>query len=61
MLQETNEKEKIIKSKCLADALVWIGFVYRKDSNGNYIFKRTREFDRAFRDMHYLKSLHRKE
>lgn len=60
-MKETVEKERIVKSKCLAGALVWLGFEYREDTNGNYIFKRDRSFDRAFDDMHYLKSLYRRK
>lgn len=49
-------KTKIIKSKMLADTLVWLGFEYVKDEQDNFIFERTEYFEKAWKDLHYLKS-----
>lgn len=50
-------KTRIVKTRVLADALVWIGFEYIKDDEGNFIFERTSSFDRAWKDLHYIRSL----
>lgn len=52
-------KERIVKSKCMADMLVWLGFEYKKTEEG-YVFKRSYEFDWAWRDIHYLRQRCRK-
>jgi len=49
-------KTKIIKSKMLADALVWLGFEYQKDEQGNFIFERTNYFEKAWKDLYYLRT-----
>jgi len=49
-------KTKMIKSKILADSLVWLGFEYEKDEQGNFIFERTNYFEKAWKDLHYLRS-----
>lgn len=54
------EKVRVVKSKVLADALVWIGFEYSKDNEGTFVFKRNREFDRAWKDLHALRSMYYK-
>lgn len=52
-------KVRVVKTKVMADALVWVGgFEYKKDEEGNFIFERTKDFDRAFKDLHYIRSLH---
>lgn len=51
---------RTVKSKMLADALVWIGFEYKLDEYDNFVFIRTGQFDRAWRDLHYIKSLYQK-
>ena len=53
-----NMKTRIVRTKVLADALVWIGFEYIKDDKENFIFERTPKFDRAWKDLHYIKSLY---
>lgn len=53
-------KTRIVKSKVLADTLVWIGFKYIKDENGNFIFIRDRKFDMAWKDLHYIRSCYYK-
>lgn len=53
------EKVRLVKSRALADALVWIGFDYEKDVEDNFLFKRTTTFDMAFNDLHYLRSVYR--
>jgi len=52
-------KERIVKSKCMADMLVWLGFEYEKGEEG-YIFERTYMFDNAWRDIHCLRQMYRK-
>ena len=47
-------KVRIVKSKCLADMLVWLGFEYIKTEEG-YIFKRNWDFDHAWEDIHILR------
>lgn len=54
------EKTRIVKSKVMADTLVWIGFEYTKDDNGNFIFVRTSNFDKAWKDLHALRALYGK-
>lgn len=54
------EKTRIVKSKVMADALVWIGFEYTKDNDGNFVFIRTDKFDRAWSDLHALRALYYK-
>ena len=54
------DKIKIVKSKILADALVWLGFEYQKDNEDNYVFIRSWQFDKAWEDLHYLKSVYGK-
>lgn len=53
------EKVRVVKSKALADALVWLGFEYSKDEEENYIFIRDRKFDRAWADLHGLRQTYR--
>lgn len=52
-------KERIVRSKCLADMLVWLGFEYKRTEEG-YVFKRSYEFDWAWRDIHSLRQHYRK-
>lgn len=58
---EPNEevKKRVVKSKCMADMLVWLGFEYEKGEEG-YIFKRTYMFDRAWKDIHSLRQFYRR-
>ncbi|MGE7840693.1 hypothetical protein ACQKNX_07870 [Lysinibacillus sp. NPDC093712] len=49
-------KIRIVKTRVLADALVWLGFEYTKDEEDNFIFERTPHFDRAWKDLHYVRS-----
>lgn len=54
-------KLRIVKAKPLADALGWIGFNYTKDEEGNFIFERTIRFDRAWKDLHAMRSLYKED
>lgn len=54
------ERTRIVKSKILADALVWLGFEYTKDEQEQYIFIRSPRFDRAWRDLHAMKDAYRR-
>lgn len=49
-----DDKIKTVKSKCMADMLVWLGFEYKK-TNDEYVFKRDWNFDHAWDDMHELR------
>lgn len=49
-------KTRIVKSSALSGALVWLGFAYTKDDNGNFIFERDIKFDKAFKDLHALRA-----
>lgn len=53
-------KLRVVRSKMLAGSLVWLGFEYSKDEEGNYLFERTYKFDKAWDDLHYLKSIYNK-
>ena len=52
-------KTRLVKSKCMADMLVWLGFEYKKSDDG-YLFERSRMFDSAWRDIHSLRQFYRK-
>lgn len=54
------ERVRIVKSKALADALVWLGFEYKKDEEENFIFIRDRKFDRAWADLHFLRQTYKR-
>lgn len=60
-MQEKTTNERIVKSKCLAGALVWLGFEYSKTEEGFFAFKRDHYFDIAWKDLHaqrnFLKEL----
>jgi|GEM_PF-3571151 len=58
-INEKETKTRIVKSKCMADMLVWLGFEYEKGEEG-YIFERTYTFDNAWKDIHYLRQCYRK-
>lgn len=53
------EKIRIVQSKCMADMLVWLGFEYTKTDEG-HVFERNWRFDRAWEDIHALRSKYRK-
>ena len=55
------EKVRIVKSKNLAGALVWLGFSYIKDEEDNFIFKRSYGFDLAFKALHSTRSNYHRE
>lgn len=57
---ENQNKERIIKSKCMADMFVWLGFEYEKGVEG-YIFERTSLFDQAWRDIHSLRQYYKNQ
>ena len=52
IVQERTVNERIVKSKCLAGALVWLGFEYEKTEEGYFKFKRDHYFDLAWKDLH---------
>lgn len=52
-------KVRLVKSKCMADMLVWLGFEYKKTSEG-YEFERNCRFDAAWKDIHSLRQYYRK-
>lgn len=54
-MQNKELKERIVKSKCMADVFVYLGFEYEKKDN-YYIFKRTYLFDIAWKKVHQLKN-----
>ena len=51
-------RTRIVRTRVLADALVWLGFKYTKDDEGNFIFERNRRFNMAWRDLHYLRTFY---
>jgi len=52
-MNEDTTRIRIVKSKCMADMLVWLGFEYKKTDEG-HIFQRSSKFDLAWRDVHVL-------
>ena len=55
-MENKNEpKLRVVKSKCLAGALVWLGFEYKKDNDDNFVFERNYIFDLAWRDLHAMR------
>lgn len=58
-MNESSLKTRIVKSKCLADMLVWLGFEYKKTDEG-FVFVRSTKFDYAWRDIHSLRQYYRK-
>lgn len=60
MANKEKSKTRIVRSKCLADMLVWIGFEYIKTEEG-YVFERTYSFDWAWKDIHSLRQKYRKQ
>lgn len=55
------DKIRIVKSKAMAGALVWLGFAYTKDSDNNFVFTRDKSFDMAWQDIHALRALYYKQ
>ena len=53
------KKYRIVKGKVLADCLVWLGFEYKRDEFGNYVFERSRSFDLAYKDLHGMRAYYR--
>lgn len=58
-MNERVAKERIVKSKCMADMLVWLGFEY-KNTDAGYVFERSYNFDSAWKDIHSLRQCYRK-
>lgn len=54
-------KVRVVNSKSLAGALIWLGFEYQKDEEDNFVFERTKRFDYVWKDLHYLRSIHYKK
>ena len=50
-MNEDATRIRIVKSKCMADMLVWLGFEYKKTDEG-HIFQRSSKFDLAWKDVH---------
>lgn len=57
-MENKEEKKKLVKSKCMADMLVWLGFEYERVDEG-YIFERSYRFDNAWKDVHALRQYYR--
>ena len=51
-MQERTVHERIVKSKCLAGALVWLGFEYEKTEEGFFKFRRNNHFDMTWKNLH---------
>lgn len=49
------EKVRVVKSKCMADMFVWLGFEY-EFKDGQYIFKRSSVFDDTWKIVHALRN-----
>lgn len=58
-MQERTVIKRIVKSKCLADMLVWLGFEYEKTESG-YEFERSYRFESAWKDVHSLRQFYKK-
>lgn len=58
-MKERTVIKRIVKSKCLADMFVWLGFEYEKTENG-YEFERSYWFESAWKDVHSLRQCYRK-
>lgn len=56
-MKERTVFKRIVKSKCLVDTLVWLGFEYEKTENG-YEFDRSRKFESAWKDIHALRQFY---
>ena len=58
-------KLKTIHSSNLAGALAWLGFPYIKATkrieDTVYIFERSRQFDKAYNDLHAMRNLYKGE
>lgn len=57
---KNESKTRLVKSKCMADMLVWLGFEYQKTDDG-YLFERNGLFDSAWRDIHSLRHMYKKK
>lgn len=57
-MDDTKLNIRIVKSKCMADMLVWLGFKYEKTDEG-YAFERTLRFNSAWKDIHSLRQFYR--
>lgn len=55
-MEEKEVKYRVVKSKNLAGALVWLGYSYVKSDDGTFLFERSYDFDLAFRALHSTKS-----
>jgi len=58
-MENKEVKKRLVKSKCMADMLVWLGFEYEKVDEG-YLFERTNKFNSAWRDVHSLRQYYRR-
>lgn len=57
-MKERTVFKRIVKSKCLADILIWIGFEYERTENG-YEFQRTYKFGQVWKDIHALRQYYK--
>ncbi|MBE1302907.1 hypothetical protein G4W71_02445 [Clostridium botulinum] len=58
-MENKKVKKRLVKSKCMADMLVWLGFEYEKVNEG-YSFERTYKFESAWKSVHSLRQYYRK-
>lgn len=56
MSKSEEVKVRIVRGRPLAKALNWLGFEYKRDEKGFYIFERSWAFDIAWKDLHALRS-----
>ena len=52
-------KKRLVKTKCMADMFVWLGFEYERVDDG-YLFERSYKFDIAWKNVHTLRQYCRK-
>lgn len=57
-MENKEVKKKLVKSKCMADMLVWLGFEYERVDEG-YLFERSYRFDGAWKDVHALRQYYK--
>lgn len=59
-MENKDVKIRVVKSKAMACMLGWLGFEYQHTEEG-YLFERTYEFDRAWKDVHALRNYYKKD
>lgn len=58
-MENKEVKKRLVKTKCMADMLVWLGFEYERVDDG-YLFERSYKFDIAWKNVHALRQYCRK-